>query len=242
MEKYGFVYIWFDKKRKMFYIGSHWGTEDDGYICSSNRMRKAYRRRPDDFRRKIISRIESNRADLLDEEYKFLSLIEDEELGKRYYNLTNHRNGHWREYPEKVKTVSERISHKTKEAMWRDDVRDKYLKGLENRDTRSSDPEVRKKRGEGVSKTLQSWTDEQRKERTSFAVNANKGSTQVYKDGRMKKAKPGTDKWNKLMADGWSTTKTYKTKQEVVCCPHCNKTGGKANMNRYHFENCKRAV
>ena len=44
MEKYGFVYIWYDKKRKMYYIGSHWGTDDDGYICSSNRMRDAYRR------------------------------------------------------------------------------------------------------------------------------------------------------------------------------------------------------
>lgn len=35
MEKHGFVYIWFDKKKNMFYIGSHWGHEQDGYICSS---------------------------------------------------------------------------------------------------------------------------------------------------------------------------------------------------------------
>ena len=33
MEKYGFVYLWYDRKRKMFYIGSHWTTETDGYIC-----------------------------------------------------------------------------------------------------------------------------------------------------------------------------------------------------------------
>ena len=45
-EKYGFIYIWYDNFRKMYYIGRHWGTEDDGYICSSNRMRDAYRRRP----------------------------------------------------------------------------------------------------------------------------------------------------------------------------------------------------
>lgn len=25
-----------------------------------------------------------------------------------------------------------------------------------------------------------------------------------------------------------------------VTCPHCNRTGGKTNMNRYHFDNCKR--
>lgn len=28
-EKYGFVYIWFDKKHKRFYIGCRWGTEND---------------------------------------------------------------------------------------------------------------------------------------------------------------------------------------------------------------------
>ena len=34
-EKTGFIYIWFDTKRKMYYIGCHVGKEDDGYICSS---------------------------------------------------------------------------------------------------------------------------------------------------------------------------------------------------------------
>ena len=27
-------------------------------------------------------------------------------------------------------------------------------------------------------------------------------------------------------------------KQESVTCPHCGKSGGKGNMNRYHFTNC----
>ena len=28
-------------------------------------------------------------------------------------------------------------------------------------------------------------------------------------------------------------------KQEIVSCPHCLKFGGKHNMIRYHFNNCK---
>jgi len=28
-------------------------------------------------------------------------------------------------------------------------------------------------------------------------------------------------------------------KKEIVTCPHCNKSGGKPVMNRYHFDNCK---
>lgn len=109
MEKYGFIYIWFDKKRKMYYIGSHWGTETDGYICSSNRMRDAHRRRPSDFRRRIVL---SNltRSALLEEEHRWLTLIKDSELGKKYYNLRKHRWGHWSTDIDDRKTVSEKIS------------------------------------------------------------------------------------------------------------------------------------
>lgn len=31
MDKYGFIYIWFDKKKRRFYIGCHWGHENDNY-------------------------------------------------------------------------------------------------------------------------------------------------------------------------------------------------------------------
>ena len=89
MEKYGFVYIWYDKFRKMYYVGSHWGTAEDGYVCSSNRMRDAYRRRPQDFKRKIIAKVTTSKADLLKKEYEYLSLIEEFELGQKYYNMTN---------------------------------------------------------------------------------------------------------------------------------------------------------
>lgn len=94
-EKYGFVYIWRDKKHARFYLGCHWGKEDDGYICSSTWMKNAYKRRPQDFKRRIIARVYTNRNDMLDEEFRWLQLIPSEELGKSYYNLNQHRNGHW---------------------------------------------------------------------------------------------------------------------------------------------------
>lgn len=88
-EKYGFVYIWFDRKHKRYYLGSHWGFENDGYICSSNWMRDSYKRRPEDFKRRILAIIKTNREDLYEKEFTFLKLIKDEELGKRYYNKNN---------------------------------------------------------------------------------------------------------------------------------------------------------
>lgn len=85
-EKYGFVYIWFDRRRKRYYIGSHWGVEDDGYICSSNWMRNSYNKSPWAFKRRILSRIYTNLHDTRLKESKWLLLIKQEELGKRYYN------------------------------------------------------------------------------------------------------------------------------------------------------------
>jgi hypothetical protein len=95
MEKYGFVYIWRDRKHKRYYIGSHWGTETDGYLCSSNWMRDAHKRRPHDFKRRILARVHTSKQDLLVEEGKWLALIPKEEIGKKYYNLHNSQPGHW---------------------------------------------------------------------------------------------------------------------------------------------------
>lgn len=219
MEKYGFVYIWFDRKHKRYYIGSHWGTEDDGYICSSRWMRKAYKKRPEDFKRRIISKIFSNSKELLNKEFEWLSLIEDAELKSKYYNVTKHKNGHWMA-EDYEKDVRKRISQKTKEAMYRPDVREKYLEGLKSRDCRSSDPDVREKRRQsmmgknvGVPKT-QSFYDAMSKRR----------GTNISEEHRAK-----------IKAAGFFKNLNNKT----VSCIHCGVTGNPGNIGRYHNDRCK---
>src|SRR5205085_7301001 len=96
----GFVYLWFDRKYKRYYVGSHWGREDDTYICSSTWMRNSYNRRKSDFKRRIISRVISNREALLDEEQRWLDMIKHTEikptnLNPRYYNLTLKAGRRW---------------------------------------------------------------------------------------------------------------------------------------------------
>lgn len=113
----GFVYIWRDRKRKMFYIGSHWGPEDDGYICSSNRMRDAYRRRPEDFKRRILETNIQDRKNLLENEEKWLKKAENKK--ERYYNLhfTTH---HWHS--------SQNLSEKMSINHWSKNPKYAYLK------------------------------------------------------------------------------------------------------------------
>ena len=114
MDTYGFVYLWRDKKNGRYYIGSHWGTEADGYVCSSRWMKQAYAKRPEDFIRKILKRVYSNRTDLLQEEHRFLSMINEDQLGKQYYNINNGKPGHWSTYENSRKTVGQKISEKNK--------------------------------------------------------------------------------------------------------------------------------
>lgn len=109
VEKYGFVYIWFDKKHKRFYIGSHYGTTDDGYVCSSSWMKQAYKHRPQDFKRRIL-KTNIERSELIDNEYYWLSFIKENELGKRYYNLASKRVTHWHVDEQQRLLVNTKIS------------------------------------------------------------------------------------------------------------------------------------
>jgi hypothetical protein len=113
MQKYGFVYIWFDRKHKRYYVGCHWGTIDDGYICSSNWMRDAYKRRPEDFKRKIL-KTNLTRKQMYIEEQRYFDMIRPEEIKVRYYNLHLSSKKLWHQYPESVKTIGQKISHSKK--------------------------------------------------------------------------------------------------------------------------------
>lgn len=87
----GFVYIWRDARDRRFYIGSHMGPMDDGYICSSvgkTGMRHTYLERPQDFRRRILELVSTGHADLLKAEQRWLDMVPRADFGGRYYNLS----------------------------------------------------------------------------------------------------------------------------------------------------------
>jgi hypothetical protein len=99
----GFVYIWYDCKRKWFCIGSHMGSLDDGYTSSTGFMDSAIKKRPHDFRRRILEfYYGDDPKELFALEQKYLDMIKDEELclGEnkhngtiRYYNVKKNASG-----------------------------------------------------------------------------------------------------------------------------------------------------
>ena len=102
MEKYltkegieynSFIYIWNDTLLNKYYIGSHIGNIQDGYLFSGIDIKKEYNQRPQDFNREILSYH-------LIKEYKEIRDIEREYLIKydvenknEFYNRTNESYG-----------------------------------------------------------------------------------------------------------------------------------------------------
>ena len=80
-----FIYICRDKERNMYYLGSHDGDPNDGYISSSHWLTGEVKYRPSDFKRRVIKMIDI--AEMKTEEYRLLNMIKEHEFGKKYYNL-----------------------------------------------------------------------------------------------------------------------------------------------------------
>lgn len=85
----GFIYMWRDSERKMYYLGSHDGSPDDGYISSSRWFNGEYRYRPHAFKRRILRVLPI--AELRLAEAALLKMIKDHEFGKKYYNIKTGR-------------------------------------------------------------------------------------------------------------------------------------------------------
>lgn len=214
MEKYGFVYIWYDRKHKRYYIGCRWGSVDDGYICSSPWMLQAYKRRPQDFKRRIL-KTDIHRKNLLDEEFKWLSLIKDEEIGIKYYNLNKFKFGHWSHDPTKNVKVSEK------------------LKGQKRT------PEQRQKMSNSQKLIM---TDERK---AQISLDTKRGMTEEVKKHlssvlKGKKRTPGLKRNASCKKEETKRKMSEAAKNLPVReCPHCKKTSISNGFGRWHFDNCK---
>jgi hypothetical protein len=114
-------------------------------------MKRAYKNRPKDFKRRILNRVYTSKKDLLKEEYKWLTMMKKEELKTRYYNLHNHHFGHWSSDEDSRLTVGQKIS-----------------KSHSNPDTKKKVREAKlgdnnpMKRPEVVAKRLETWKSKER--------------------------------------------------------------------------------
>lgn len=242
-QKYGIIYIWYDKRRKMYYIGCHWGTEDDRYICSSDRMRKAFRRRPQDFKKRIIGRIYTSRNEMYEIEHKWLQLISEEELGEKYYNLRNHKWSNWMNNKTSSLTIKEKLSKISKGAKW-------YNNG--NKEIKIIGDDIPE---EFVAGRLPFSEEVKKNQSISKLGNTNKKGTIVSEKGRQNISKAKKENPSKSMLGKHHTKKTkelitQKVYQQILqgknyftrkdYCPYCGEYNNLANLKQNHYKNCKK--
>lgn len=142
MEYTGYIYIWYDTKSKFFYIGGHKGKVEDSYICSNKMMLRAYKKRPDTFKMKILQYINGDNKLLREAEQYWLNMIKDEEL----YWTPNIKNGTVKYYNQKkISAGGNGNANKGNSNIggW-----NRGLKGVQD----YSNPEHRKKRSESAKK------------------------------------------------------------------------------------------
>ena len=98
----GYVYLWYDTKAKLFYLGGHKGKVGDSYICSNAKMLNAYKKRPNTFKFRVLEYVTGDNNTLRLAEQKWLDKIKDEELywipniyakTVRYYNQKKQSSG-----------------------------------------------------------------------------------------------------------------------------------------------------
>ena len=97
-----YIYLWYDTKAKLYYLGGHKGRVEDSYICSNAMMKRAYSKRPETFKLRILEYINGTNEDLRLAEQRWLDMIKDEELywtpniynkTVKYYNQKKHSSG-----------------------------------------------------------------------------------------------------------------------------------------------------
>lgn len=81
-----FTYCWTDHRDNMLYIGYHKGSQDDGYVCSSDWMLEEHNKRPSDFTRIILAEGTTEDCHVL--EVSILKAV-DAMHSDRFYNMTN---------------------------------------------------------------------------------------------------------------------------------------------------------
>lgn len=210
-EKYGFVYLWYDRKHKRFYLGCRWGHVDDGYICSSTWMKQGYKHRPFDFKRRILETNVKDRKLLLEKEAKWLSLISTEELGKRYYNLCNHHFGHWSSSKEKYSSAIEKMKETKKKTLDNMTIEERKLKYGSHKKGKASTFKGKTHTPEVIEKIKKSRAaqvfSEETMQKKKQQIPWNKGKTGIYSEEAKKKMP-----WNKGKKTG---PRTEETKRKI---------------------------
>ena len=159
------------------------GRVNDSYICSNERMRNAYRKRPQDFTRSVLEYVYVDCAEtLLRKEQSYLDQVHDIRNNDSYYNIKNEAKGGWSfintsHIAKRTKTLKEKHSKHGLSESERNSYRTKLESRFSRWETRGfSQKEKNQHRSYGV-KVLVTFPDG--KEKTYYSLSEASRETSV---------------------------------------------------------------
>ena len=141
-----FVYKWTHIPTLNWYVGFHYGTQDDGYICSSKTVRNMITSNPQDWKRDIIA--EGNSKEMYALETTILQTFDARGDNRSYNRHNNHKGCYVPGWNKGMKGL---------QTAW-NKGKDGYLKGNQhaightpwNKGKTITDPELREKYRQGA--------------------------------------------------------------------------------------------
>lgn len=228
----GFVYRWINIRNNKKYIGSHYGSTDDGYTGSGIHFKRAYKIEPENFQRLILEYVLGEYSQLQAAEQRWIDSID---INEQYYNIAttvgggpNH--GHltdtarqeiyrkWRKGADKyfaeITDEERRDLAKRKRTTWqaRDDYKDYCKKKREDRlaeEIRLTDEEkeARSLRTKNVIANIKKndpdkWNEWQLKRATSISKKRSAQNLKYINRNGLRKMVPAKE-LKQWLADGW---------------------------------------
>lgn len=226
---FGFVYLWYDRKKKLFCIGSTKQSLEHRYKSGTGYFSLAYKKRPQDFKRRVLFYDTiGDRDRLFEEEQRWLNMIKDEEL----CNNANKRSGTHRYYNMKKRASGGNGgAHKGKkfDDEWRANIR-------------------KASRGRQVS-------DETKAKMSAAQLGKKLSDEHRQKLSESKKGRPISEQQKQYLSEFWKNkpkpprTREHcenirlaqlgKPKVKNACCEHCGMVLTKAMYVRHHGPKCK---
>lgn len=214
----------------MFYVGSHLGSLNDGYVGSNKKLKDTYHHRPDDFKRRILYFHPVNDwKSLLEREQYWLNFIRDDELTKKYYNFKKYAMGggikgiiRGEEY---CKKISASLKGRPKSEEHKQKIREVRL------GTKTSE-EAKIKMRISHSGSNNHFYGKTHTEETRLKIRSKRMSAE------------GKETLKKLHIGMKASEKTKKKMskaaehRQTLQCPHCGIIQTIQNINRWHFDNC----
>ena len=259
----GFVYLWRDKKHNRYCIGSHFGSLNDQYITSTGYMLRAYKKRPEDFKRRILYyHYSEDRKELLEKEQHFLNMIKDGELFhtskpyNKYYNIKKNAAG-----------LSGKVASDLRTAYWESDRSKEHREKLSNM-FKTNNPHIEgfswnrgekcpqisegRKKGKkpyipkeqrsamtkecwerGVYDNRPAMTEEHKAKISASNTGKKQTDYQKQRVSETQKGKIVSKETKQLISD---------TVNKIDSCKYCNFIGKTISVRRWHNERCKHKI